>query len=255
MMNRPRLVLVSVCLIALTIGASAPQPTTLPAFKQPDLTKRTPYPVVRVIDGDTIVVKLDGKDTTVRLIGVDTPETKHPQKPVQYYGKEAARFTGNLLKGEKVYLGRDPQQGKYDRYGRALAYVYRYPDGLFVNAEIIRQGYGHAYTRYPFKRMEGFRKLERFAREAKKGLWGDRPVTTTKPAEVKKPEPRKPVPPVVAPVVKPKPATPSVTVYITRTGKKYHRGSCSYLRRSKIPMKLEDAKRSYGPCSRCGPPR
>ena len=104
--------------------------------------------MLRTIDGDTIEVEQDGKPVKVRLIGVDTPETVHPSKPVEAFGKEASRFTANLLKGESVYLEFD--KDKTDKYGRTLAFVYRAPDGLFVNLEIIRQGYGHAYTKYPF---------------------------------------------------------------------------------------------------------
>ena len=67
-----------------------------------------------------------------------------------------------------------------DKYGRTLAYLYRAPDGLFVNAEIVRQGYGHAYTRFPFKYMEQFREYERIAREAGKGLWAETRVPDSK---------------------------------------------------------------------------
>ncbi len=151
--------------------ALAPKSDTLPILPTPDFSKLTAYPVVRVVDGDTIVVSDKGKDIKVRLVGVDTPETVHPTKPVEHYGKEASRFTSNLLKGEKVYLVSEPLPGTLDRYGRALAYVYRAPDGLFVNAEIIRQGYGHAYTQIPSKYMQEFKQLERFARKAEKGLW------------------------------------------------------------------------------------
>lgn len=151
--------------------AVAPHSTTLPVLKPPDFSKLTAYPVVRVVDGDTIVVSDKGKDVKVRLVGVDTPETVHPRKPVEHYGKEASRFTTNLLKGEKVYLVSEPLPGALDRYGRTLAYVYRAPDGLFVNAEIIRQGYGHAYTQIPSKYMQEFKQLEQFARKAEKGLW------------------------------------------------------------------------------------
>lgn len=223
---------------------------TLPSIATPDFSKLTACPVVRVIDGDTIVIN-DGNNVTVRLIGIDTPETVHPSKPVQEYGKEASLFTKNLLKGEKVYLVVDLQQGKTDKYDRTLGYVYRFPDGLFVNAEIIRQGYGHAYTKYPFKYMEQFRQLERFAREAEKGLWAE-----TKKEEA--PAAQTPVP-VVAPVVEAPKEMPSssedVTVYITRTGTKYHQDSCRYLSKSKIPISLKEAKARYSPCSACKPPQ
>jgi micrococcal nuclease len=126
------------------------------------------YLCTRVIDGDTIIVNIDGKEERVRLIGVDTPETVHPNKPVEYFGKEASEFTKRMVEGKKVRLEYDWQ--RRDKYGRLLAYVYL-QDGTFLNAEIIKQGYGFAYTRFPFKYLEDFRQYEREAGENKRGLW------------------------------------------------------------------------------------
>jgi micrococcal nuclease len=142
-----------------------------PDIPRPDLASLPTAEMVRVIDGDTVVLRLGGIETTVRLIGVDTPETVHPRQPVEEYGEEASRFLTNLLMGESVYVESEPGN-TLDRYGRTLAYLYRVPDGLFVNLEIVRQGYGHAYTKYPFEHMELFRVYERKAREAGRGLWG-----------------------------------------------------------------------------------
>jgi len=126
--------------------------------------------VTRVVDGDTLV--LDGSQT-IRLIGVDTPETVHPDKPVERFGKEAAAFTTRMAAGQRVWLKLDPGNkaiGHTDRYGRTLAYVYL-PDGLLLNREIIRQGYGHVYAGYPFLYRDDFRAAERAAREQRRGLW------------------------------------------------------------------------------------
>jgi len=123
------------------------------------------YKVKRVIDGDTLLL-INGE--RVRLIGVDTPETKHPQKRVQYYGREAYLFTKQMVGGKEARFEFERQ--KRDRYGRLLAYVYL-SDETFLNAELIKQGYGFAYTRFPFKYMEEFRRYEREARENRKGLW------------------------------------------------------------------------------------
>ena len=122
--------------------------------------------VERVVDGDTIVVRGVGR---VRLIGVDTPETVDPRRPVEFFGREASAFTKRLLEGRRVRLEYDRERN--DRFGRTLAYVYL-RDGTFANAEIVRRGYGHAYTRFPFRHLERFRRLEREAREAGRGLWG-----------------------------------------------------------------------------------
>jgi len=136
----------------------------------PFLAKEGIATVSRVIDGDTIEVRIAGQIEKVRLIGVDTPETVHPNKPVEYFGKEASAFTKRLLQGKGVVLRDDPMNRDRDRYHRLLRYVYL-ENGTLVNAEIIRQGYGFAYTKYPFSLMEEFRALEREAREKERGLW------------------------------------------------------------------------------------
>jgi micrococcal nuclease len=227
-----------------------------------DVTADHAYKVVRVVDGDTVVVLIDGKQTRVRLIGVDTPETMHPQKAVEAYGKEASQFTRNLLEGESVYLEYEAGVSKLDKYGRTLAYVYRVPDRLFINQEIIRQGYGHAYTKYPFKHLEAFRAQERAAQEAKKGLWGEGATivsdaqTATAPSTTSAtPERRATVNAETVRKPTPRAQTQETTVYVTRTGAKYHRDGCRYLSRSQIPMSLSDAKLSYSACSVCRPPQ
>lgn len=121
--------------------------------------------IVRVVDGDTVV--LDGNER-VRLIGVDMPESVDPRRPVQYFGQEASAFTHRMAEGKRARLAYD--QERTDRYGRTLAYVYL-EDGTFLNAEIIRQGYGHAYTRFRFRYADEFRAYEREARENRRGLW------------------------------------------------------------------------------------
>ncbi|KKM12115.1 hypothetical protein SY88_05140 [Clostridiales bacterium PH28_bin88] len=138
------------------------------------------YHVQRVVDGDTIQVKIGNKEEAVRLIGVDTPETKAPGKPVEPYGPEAAAFTERLVEGKKVRLELDVQER--DKYGRILAYVYL-EEGTFVNAELLRQGYARLLTIPPNVRYaDTFVRLEREAREARRGLWGLEPGGKTGPA-------------------------------------------------------------------------
>ena len=131
----------------------------------PILSLGDQYKVVRVVDGDTIILN---NGERVRLIGVDTTEKSHPLKPIEYFSEEATKFTRELLEGEEVRLEYDTE--RRDKYGRLLAYVYLL-DGIFVNAEIIKQGYGFAYTKYPFKYRDQFVSLEREAEENKRGYW------------------------------------------------------------------------------------
>lgn len=121
--------------------------------------------ILRVVDGDTLL--LDG-DERVRLIGVNTPESVDPRRPAEFFGQEASAFTRRRAEGKRARLAYD--QERRDRYGRTLAYVYL-EDGTFLNAEIIRQGYGHAYTRFPFHYQDDFLRYQREARENRRGLW------------------------------------------------------------------------------------
>jgi len=124
--------------------------------------------VERVVDGDTIVV--DGGER-VRLIGVDTPETVKPNTPVQCFGREASDYTKSLLpKGTRVRLEFDVR--RTDRYGRTLAYVYRSSDNLFVNADLVRNGYANVSTIPPdVAHADEFVALAREARSANRGLY------------------------------------------------------------------------------------
>ncbi len=126
--------------------------------------------VVKVVDGDTIHVQLGAMREKVRYIGVDTPETKDPRRPVQCYGQKAADFNARLVDGELVRLVRDVEER--DRYGRLLAYVYRMRDELFVNAELARLGYAQPLSIAPdVRHADRFARLARKAREAGRGLW------------------------------------------------------------------------------------
>ena len=140
--------------------------------------------VTRVVDGDTISVELGGHELKVRLIGIDTPETKDPRKAVQCFGREASARTAELLPvGTGVRLAYDAE--RTDRYGRTLAYVYRKDrarTGSFVNADLVRDGYASAYTSPPnVAHVDEFVALQREARDSRRGLWGACPVDPAAP--------------------------------------------------------------------------
>ncbi|HET7558988.1 MAG TPA: thermonuclease family protein, partial [Limnochordia bacterium] len=125
--------------------------------------------VTRVIDGDTIDVTLDGRSVRVRYIGINTPETHHPDESVQHFGDEATAANRALLRGGRVWLLTDAEAK--DRYNRLLAYVF-VPPHLFVNAWLVEAGYAHRYTFPPNVRYADlFGRLEASARGAQRGLW------------------------------------------------------------------------------------
>ncbi|MGH9879187.1 MAG: thermonuclease family protein [Nitrososphaerales archaeon] len=122
-----------------------------------------------MVDGDTIKANIRGGVETVRLLAIDTPETKDPRKAVQCFGNEATKKMQSLAGGKFVRLVSDRTQGNRDKYQRLLRYVY---DGnVFINAEMVKQGYAFSYKQYPTKYLDQFNKLEKQTREKNLGLW------------------------------------------------------------------------------------
>jgi len=129
------------------------------------------FKVVSVIDGDTVKIDMNGNMETLRLIGIDTPETVDPRKPVQCFGQEASNKSKELLSGQRVRVEKDSTQGDRDKYDRLLAYIWR-EDGLFYNEYMVKQGYAHEYTYdTPYKYQAQFKADEKYARENQLGLW------------------------------------------------------------------------------------
>lgn len=129
------------------------------------------YKVTRVVDGDTLVININGTDEKVRLIGINTPETVDPRKTVECFGKEASAKMKDLASGENVRLESDPTQDTRDIYGRLLEYVYL-QDGQMLNRKMIADGYAYEYTYMtPYKYQKEFRDVQTLARVSARGLW------------------------------------------------------------------------------------
>jgi len=129
--------------------------------------------VVKVDDGDTIVVDIGTQRKTIRLVGMDTPEVVDPRKPVQCFGREASARAHAIFKlGSTVRLENDPQAGTTDKYGRTLAYVWL-SDGTLYNDMMIRQGFAHEYTyeNTPYKYQTMFRADQAYAQAHQLGFW------------------------------------------------------------------------------------
>jgi micrococcal nuclease len=177
------------CFLALTLAAApgagaktttptarptavrlSPTPTSVqaPSLPESGLERAT---VTNIVDGDTVDATLNGRTVRIRLLGIDTPESVHPSRPVECFGREASRFLKELLDGQTVLLESDASQGDRDRYNRLLRFVWL-PDGRLVNYEIIAQGYGFEYTfNLPYRYQDQFKAAQRAAREAQVGLW------------------------------------------------------------------------------------
>lgn len=127
--------------------------------------------VIDVIDGDTIDVRIGYKRQRVRLLGIDTPETKDPRKPVQCFGHEASEHTAQLLpRGTIIRLEHDLEER--DIYNRLLAYVWRSSDGLFVNLDLVAQGYADILSIAPnTAHADELRTAMTAAKNAPRGLW------------------------------------------------------------------------------------
>lgn len=170
-MTRRRATAITTILTAAILAAVSLLYGRIPTFnlEAPAITPGF-YRVTHITDGDTFEVDMAGATEKIRMIGVDTPETKKPNSPVQCYGPEASEFTKRTLTGKSVRLEADPTNDNRDRYGRLLRYVYL-QDGSLYQEQLISQGYSFAYTVFQFQKAESFTKLQHQSQQAKIGLW------------------------------------------------------------------------------------
>jgi micrococcal nuclease len=162
-----RLVIGGLAALAIALGIAAPAQAypTMPQGVQ------GPFTVTKVVDGDTIWVDFNGQRQKIRMIGLDTPESLDPRKPVQCFALEASAEAKTMLAGRSVYLETDPSQDSVDRYGRTLAYVWT-ESGRLLNLDMIAEGFAHEYIYYlPYRYQPIFRTAEDDARTQERGLW------------------------------------------------------------------------------------
>ncbi len=146
---------------------------TIPIETKSETKSVVYYSVTKVVDGDTLAINMDGKSQTLRLIGLDTPETVDPRKPVQCFGVEASNKAKSILTGQQVHIETDPTQDTYDKYNRLLVYVFL-KNGTLFNKMMVEEGYGHEYTyNAPYKYQSEFKTAENNARANEKGLWAN----------------------------------------------------------------------------------
>ncbi|WKZ26862.1 MAG: thermonuclease family protein [Candidatus Paceibacterota bacterium] len=205
-----------------TLQQSAPVST--PPFLQTQSPQSLPnvFIVTRVVDGDTIDVDYNGTIERVRYIGIDTPETVDPRKPVQCFGKEASRRNTELVLGKSVRLEKDVTDR--DAYGRLLRYVY--VGDFFVNLELVKNGFAKVYTYPPDVKYDSvFLAAQTEARNSATGLWGVACSTTTTPAPAQ----------AATPTLAPQSGTCDIKGNISSSGEKiYHVEGCRSYNATKI---------------------
>ena len=179
--------------------------------------------VERVIDGETLLV---ARGQTVRLIGVDAPELNSNLPAMKSYAEKAKALTEKLVLNKRVKLRFDQQ--RKDRFGHSLAYVY--VGGISVNEKLLHEGLARVVRRIRFQEKKNYIALEKRAERAGRGIWQLKFAR----AEMK---------------------SEDDLVFLTLLGKKYHRAVCRYLKKTKIPKRLSEARIDYEPCSVCKPPQ
>ncbi len=152
-------------------------PTTFqtPTINQEDNKKENSnyYRVIKVIDGDTIDVKIGEKIKRVRIIGINTPEIVDPRKTVECFGKEASKKAKEILLDKNVTLQNDLTQPDFDKYDRLLRYVFL-EDGTDYGLQMIKEGYAYEYTyKIPYQKQSEYKQAQKQAQIEKKGLWAD----------------------------------------------------------------------------------
>ncbi len=214
------------CLLALTMVAIAAD-WTAPAYPQREFSDLPIWEVAGVLGSDRIIIRQAQKQRTVKLMGIARTVVDSGKAAKSSYEPQAQEFLTNLLKGERVHVSRlSSDAGKI-----TSVKLFRVPDGLYVNLELIRQG----YTRLDPTTLAAERKLfeiyQRRAQQTAKGLWAKRrPPTSARTF------------------------SSAATVYVTKSGKKYHLPQCQFLAKSKIAIKLPQAKiRKFTPCKVCKP--
>lgn len=244
----------SMCLLFICAAMVAAAPWAGPAegagpgSQDKDFSDATAYPVVRIERSGSVVVKIKGEETRLWLVGVESPS---PDGPGSRTGSPDLReFLEGILGGENVFIEFSSSEAKKDRFGRYGAYIYRAPEGLPINLEIVRQGVAPLDKRFRSRYRAVYERYAATARKAGKGVWGRRRPRAPRSAE--KDEADNPTRAANAPRARDE----KVQLYMTKYGKRYHRASCETLTKTKRKVTLAEAEKDgRTPCLVCKPPK
>jgi endonuclease YncB( thermonuclease family) len=233
----------SMAAIAVSVSGQEKTPPAV-EYPRPDLSGETAREVVRVADVNRVVVRVDGEEVEIRLHGVSP--IRDAEKVGELTTDVGWLAASNLLRGESVYLLNRASHHVGDATIE-VASMYRAPDGLFVNLELIRQGYARSDLNAGDELVKVFGRFEDRARSLEKGMWGSARIPLAAAS--------KRVTDGSAQGAPSKPVSDSMIVYVTKSGSKYHLEGCGHLRNSRIPTKLGEARKKYEPCKTCRPPK
>jgi len=227
---------VTVCLALLALASIAADLLKVlpkaPEYPHRDFSNAGRWQVVEVLGPERLIIRNADVQRTVRLLGVAEPQTQTPKDQLPANHLLAVDFLKNLLAGEEVFV-LDSHRNPADPEPLEAVKLFRAPDSLYVNLEMVRQGYAQVNPAGLAGELDLFSTYQERARLTGKGLWNESLLL---------------IPVVTAPR--------GLTVYVTKTGKKYHRADCQFLSKSKIPMSLDEArKRGFTPCRVCNPPQ
>lgn len=226
----------------------------VPEVARPDPERSGEANVLEVIDGDSLLLLLDGQIYRFEVLGADTPEWVEKAEVPSPESVEAKRFLTRMLYGERVTVF-EPVPGATDAIGRRRGYIFREPDRLFVDLEIVRQGYGKVSTRAaaPYDRV--LRWYEQRARELGRGVWGrsESPEIAAAPADTELATEPEMQPAEGAESRETPPESVQAWVWVTKSGSKYHRESCQHAGSTSTRILRVDAEKTYQPCRVCRP--
>ena len=250
-MKKVQKMLCSLMVILLLAGGVIPTNNSVitPAITvEAAVSKKQTAKFVRAIDGDTAELKVKGKIYTFRFLAVDTPETKKPNTPVAFMGKRASNYTKTALKkAKKIQIQYDG--AKTDKYGRRLAWVWI--DGKLLQKQLVQKGYARVYYIYGnYKYTKTLQSAEKVARKKKLGVWknynaafpdGNSSSGSSNKSNASTEQTKKS-----------SSTSSSSTVWVSRTGTKYHSSStCSGMKSPSSMTKTEAENQGYSPCSKC----
>lgn len=215
----------------------------IPRIPEFDLKGTRHATLIRVIDGDTLLLQIGNKKQKFHLLGVRAPAT------TELHGQLAVLFLDNLLAGEKLRIRDDVQIPRENDRGERVGYLHRGPDGFFVNLEMIRQAYADVDQSTEYENKKLFARLAKHSKKEQKGIWKESSRTVESPP-IATAVPAAPI----APIGELNPETNTGTVYATESGRKYHLGNCRYARNAKRRLTPSTARQQgLTPCKVCKP--